>query len=319
MYTPKVSIIIPAYNASNYLAQAIDSALAQTYHNIEVIVVNDGSKDGGTTEKIALSYGDHIRYFYKENGGSSSALNVGISNMTGEWFSWLSHDDLYTPEKVDEQIQYLRKLNIVSEEDIYKHVFFTASELIDAQGRVILHANEKKEQKFAEKISSFSHNGHLICEPTKYNFHGCSCLIHKKVFEKIGNFDENLRLLNDFDMWFRIYAANLKVHYIPKVLVYGRVHSAQISNSIGYSYHNPEQDMFWNRSLSWLKEHYPKEKQLFWLFGKNACLKTRYADGDNAFEYIGLPRYKKNAVEFAYKVYANCRGFIKKLYIKLKL
>ena len=112
MYFPKVSIVIPAYNASNYLEEAIDSALAQTYSNIEIIVVNDGSLDDGATERVALAYGDKIRYFYKENGGSSSALNFGIANMTGEWFSWLSHDDLYLPEKIEKQIAYISSLNL---------------------------------------------------------------------------------------------------------------------------------------------------------------------------------------------------------------
>ena len=81
MYTPLVSIVIPAYNASNYLSNAIDSALAQTYKNIEIIVVNDGSKDDGATRKIAESYGDKILYFEKSNGGSSSALNYGINQI----------------------------------------------------------------------------------------------------------------------------------------------------------------------------------------------------------------------------------------------
>ena len=111
-YQPIVSIVIPAYNASNYLAKAIDSALAQTYPNVEIIVVNDGSKDDGATERIALSYGKKIRYLYKKNGGSSSALNLGIANMTGEWFSWLSHDDLYEPNKLEKQIAYIQKLDI---------------------------------------------------------------------------------------------------------------------------------------------------------------------------------------------------------------
>ena len=71
------------------MREAIDSALAQTYERVEVIVVNDGSTDG--TEQIALSYGERIRYFRKENGGVSSALNLGIKEMKGEYFSWLSH------------------------------------------------------------------------------------------------------------------------------------------------------------------------------------------------------------------------------------
>ena len=80
-FHPLVSIIIPVYNGANYMREAIDSALAQTYRNIEIIVVNDGSNDNGETERIALSYGDKIKYFHKENGGVSSALNLGIQNM----------------------------------------------------------------------------------------------------------------------------------------------------------------------------------------------------------------------------------------------
>ena len=83
-YSPKVSIVIPVYNGANYLSEAIDSALAQTYSNIEILVVNDGSNDEGATERIAKSYGEKIRYFAKENGGVSSALNLGIREMHGE-------------------------------------------------------------------------------------------------------------------------------------------------------------------------------------------------------------------------------------------
>ena len=91
------------------MREAIDSALAQTYRNIEIIVVNDGSNDNGETERIALSYGDKIRYFHKENGGVSSALNLGIQNMQGEYFSWLSHDDKYSPKKIENQVNALAK------------------------------------------------------------------------------------------------------------------------------------------------------------------------------------------------------------------
>ena len=165
MYVPKISIIIPAYNASDYLSEAIDSALNQTYSNIEIIVVNDGSKDDGATEKIALSYGQKIRYLSKENGGSSSALNWGISHMTGEWFSWLSHDDLYVPEKLQKQWEYMQALN-VPVADLPKHVFFSASDLIDAKGRTIRSARIKQARKLSRKIDAFPHNGYLIAEPT---------------------------------------------------------------------------------------------------------------------------------------------------------
>ena len=124
MYEPKISIVIPAYNASNYLAEAIDSALSQTYKNVEIIVVNDGSPDDGATAKVAAKYGDKIRYFEKPNGGSASALNVGIANMTGEWFSWLSHDDLYEPKKLEKQIEYINSLNLASS-SLAKHIFFS--------------------------------------------------------------------------------------------------------------------------------------------------------------------------------------------------
>ena len=91
----KVTILIPVYNGSNYLKEAIESALAQTYKNKEIIVVNDGSTDNGKTKEIALSYKDKIKYYEKENGGAPTALNYGIERMTGDYLSWLSHDDLY--------------------------------------------------------------------------------------------------------------------------------------------------------------------------------------------------------------------------------
>ena len=98
---PLVSIVIPVYNGANYLRQAIESALGQTWENCEILVVNDGSDDGGDTEQAALEFKDRIRYFRKENGGVASALNYGIQRMQGEYFSWLSHDDWYYPDKIE--------------------------------------------------------------------------------------------------------------------------------------------------------------------------------------------------------------------------
>ncbi|MBQ7345276.1 MAG: glycosyltransferase [Oscillospiraceae bacterium] len=318
---PKISIVIPAYNASNYLAEAIDSALGQTYPNVEIIVVNDGSKDDGATERVALSYGDKIRYFSKENGGSSSALNMGIANMTGDWFSWLSHDDLYVPEKVQLQVEFLEALQL-SEEALRRHVLFSASDLIDGYGRYIRKAASKESLRIARRLESLEHNGHLIAEPTKYGFHGCSCLVHKSAFQDVGVFDEGLWMLNDMDLWFRIYKAGYKIHYLPEPLVKGRIHPKQVSKCIGYSYHNPEQDMFWKRSLDLLMERYPQEGELFFRFGRNAYLKTRDVDGDRAFAYLvsvdPSKRLKAAFVKRVYKIRARVHELGKRVYLKLK-
>jgi len=110
---PVISIIIPVYNGANYLGDAIDSALEQSDKHFEIIVVNDGSTDGGKTESIAKSYGNKIRYYKKKNGRVASALNYGIKRMKGDWFAWLSHDDIYLPNKVKDEllaIKNIRKL-----------------------------------------------------------------------------------------------------------------------------------------------------------------------------------------------------------------
>src|SRR4051812_20505544 len=105
---PLVSIIVPVYNGANYVGEAIQSALAQTYPNIEVLVVDDGSTDGGATRAVIDSFGDRIRSISQPNGGVASALNTGITHMRGSFFSWLSHDDLYRPEKVSRQVETWR-------------------------------------------------------------------------------------------------------------------------------------------------------------------------------------------------------------------
>ena len=323
-YEPKVSIVIPAYNASNYLGEAIDSALAQSYKNIEIIVVNDGSKDDGATERIVKEYEEQIVYISKENGGSSSALNTGIMNMSGEWFSWLSHDDLYYPHKLEAEITHLNQLleGGIPNSEIYKHIFFGAADLIDGAGSFIRKETLGNIEKTDKKINCPEGTLNLIAVPTQDGFHGCSCLIHKRAFEEVGLFDEKLKLLNDMDMWFRFYTNGYTVHFVPEVLVCGRVHSKQVSRSVGFSYHNPEQDFFWSRSFNWLLENYPEREDLFFKYGRNAFLKTRNVDGDKAFLLIAEQKRKpKGALvfyKFVYKARASLWRCFKALYLKLK-
>ena len=322
-YKPLVSIVIPVYNGSNYMAEAIDSALSQTYDNIEIVVVNDGSKDNGKSDEIARSYGDKIRYFPKENGGSSSALNEGIKNMRGEWFSWLSHDDLYYKDKVQKQVEYLNELlcSGIAQEDLWKHILFTACDFINGEGECIKKSKPEAEKTLSDKIARLSGNEYLICEPTKYNFYGCGCLVNKKAFDKVGAFDEKLRLINDLDMWYRLYAGSFKLHYMPEALTVGRIHKGQISRSIGFSYHNSEQDMLWQRSLGYLKENCQDNYEVFYLFGCNAFTKTRDKEGEEAFGIAGEIFPDKSAflrnTKRKLQLKAKVRTFMKKVYMAI--
>ena len=105
-----VSIVIPVFNGARMVGEAIESALAQSWPFVEVIVVDDGSSDGGATQRVLAGFGDAIRVVTKPNGGVATALNAGIAAMRGDWFSWLSHDDVYHPMKVE---RYLASLQTV--------------------------------------------------------------------------------------------------------------------------------------------------------------------------------------------------------------
>lgn len=216
MINPKVSIVIPVYNGSNYLAEAIDSALLQTYKNIEIIVVNDGSNDDGATEEIALSYGDKIRYIVKENGGSSSALNVGIKNMTGDYFSWLSHDDLYTPDKIKKSVE---KIN---PEIAEKQAIVCGSELIDASGNLIFHPHK-------EPFGDFTSTQMLEQYCKNYRINGCAILIPKSLIDKTGLFNENFVYVNDVDYWYRLMTKDCIFTCFTDRLVKTRMHGEQVS------------------------------------------------------------------------------------------
>ena len=209
-FNPLVSIVIPVYNGSNYMREAIDSALAQTYMNIEVIVVNDGSNDGGKTEEIAKSYGDKIRYFYKENGGVASALNVGIREMTGEYFSWLSHDDLYLPEKIEKQISFL------SDSRLQDTVVYSNFMFID---------ESSSERELFYVPSRYAENSYLAIFGTFV--HGCSTLVPKRCFDKVGFFNEKLLTTQDNEMWTRIANEGFDFVHMPEVLIKSRRHSKQ--------------------------------------------------------------------------------------------
>ncbi len=210
---PLVSIVIPVYNGANYVGAAIDSALAQSYPNIEVLVINDGSKDDGRTAAVVKTYGDRVRYFEKENGGVSTALNRGIREMKGQYFSWLSHDDAYLPEKVARQVAF------INEHNLPEAITYTDFECINDVSEVtgVVHARPVHPDAF--KVE-FILGGIL---------HGCSLLIPKVCFDRCGIFDETLRATQDFELWFRFSEAGFRFLHIPETLVKWRLHEQQVS------------------------------------------------------------------------------------------
>lgn len=227
-FTPKISIVIPVYNGDNYLREAVDSALAQTYKNIEVLVVNDGSTDDGATERIALSYGDRIRYFRKENGGVASALNLGIREMRGEYFSWLSHDDVYYPDKIAFQVEWLQQhggqRNVILYGD-YDHI--DSASLSTGQTRI----------RHLEPVEFIRH---LI---TDHPVNGCTMLVPRACFDMVGVFNEQLKTTQDYDLWFRMAWKCGFVH-IPHLFIKSRIHPQQGSVAVSPLMHQEQNEFF---------------------------------------------------------------------------
>lgn len=217
---PLVSIVIPVYNGSNYLAEAINSALAQTYKNCEVVIVNDGSQDHGKTRRIALSYGDKIRYFEKENGGVSTALNLGIREMKGDYFSWLSHDDLYLPQRVELQLKQMRK---------YPEAKVSFCNTIIFRK----HSPQIYGKRFSEgEVRSDCIKGALFC--FKRWIYACSLLIHRTCFDVIGGFNEELRMSQDIELAMNLLAEFDAIN-VKLPLTLRRDHSESGYNSFRHS------------------------------------------------------------------------------------
>lgn len=237
-FNPLVTIVIPVYNGENYVKEAIESALNQTYKNIEVIVVNDGSTD--KTDEICKSYKDKIIYIKKKNGGVASALNEAIKNMNGDYLSWLSHDDLYFEDKIEKQINYL------SHCDNKNTILFSNYIFINENGRKL---------------------GEVVIRPKIYNnkpeylllrgcINGITLLIPKKAFDDCGSFNTSLRCTQDYDMWYRMIK-KYKFVQVEDFLSKTRIHSLQdtVSNPKAIS----EGEKLWKRMVEDITDERKKE------------------------------------------------------------
>ncbi|WP_026559206.1 glycosyltransferase [Bacillus sp. J37] len=199
----KVSIIIPFYNCS-YVDQAIDSAINQTYDNIEVIVVNDGSTR--FTEKI-IPYLNRIRYIEKGNGGTASALNLGIKNATGDYFSWLSSDDIFYKDKIAKQLNFMKERN--------GSFSYTNYSFINKDSQITKSAAGVY---FPNRIDFLQHLR------TGNSINGCTVMMKMELFSKLGVFNEGLKFTQDYDFWLRA-VQHYEFYYLNEPLLKYRVHN----------------------------------------------------------------------------------------------
>jgi glycosyltransferase involved in cell wall biosynthesis len=300
-----VSIIIPVYNGSDYVSEAIDSAINQTYKNIEIIVVNDGSTDKGATEKICLNYGDKIRYFKKNNGGVSSALNLGIKAMKGDYFSWLSHDDIYFRDKIEKQVNVLNKNNNKFD------LIVSKNQLIDSNGKVI-RKNKKTQDFIVDGFTFYKKN-------IKKTANGCSMLISKNLIANVGLFDEELYHTQDFDYWLRIGIIVNKVYYLNEVLVSSRIHKNQGTNLRNYKgFHEHSKIIQKNMEIIIFNNKTKKLSFDVLLYVIRKKDKTLYRKYYRILKKLKIINNRKKIYIFFYKIYAAAYGTLKTIYRRYK-
>lgn len=211
---PSVSIVIPVYNGANFLAEAVESALAQDYPDFEVVVVNDGSTDDGATDRIARAFLPRIRYFPQQNGGVASALNRGIAEARGQYVSWLSHDDLLLPGKLGRQVAFLARGGAP------RTVAFADFDVEDVDSG----------RRWRDRLPRSLRVGDARATLALLflgRLHGCTLMLPRSAFDEVGPFDVTLRTTQDYDLWFRMLAAGYRFAWLPGAAIRTRWHAEQ--------------------------------------------------------------------------------------------
>jgi glycosyltransferase involved in cell wall biosynthesis len=210
---PLVTVIIPVYNGTNYLAEAVESVLAQSLQKLELVVVDDGSTDG--TWRLIESFGDRLRGFRKANGGVASALNRGIVEARGRFIAWLSHDDSFLPDKTERQLELMRRSPHVG-------ACYTDYRITDPEGHTLREIRTPWYPRLEMRRRLFGSSF----------INGSTMLIDRRCFDELGSFSEELRYTQDVDMWLRILD-RYEIGRVAEVLGIQRSHPEQGSRSEG--------------------------------------------------------------------------------------
>jgi glycosyltransferase involved in cell wall biosynthesis len=214
-----VSVIIPAYNYARYIPGAVNSVLAQTYQDYEIVVVDDGSTDD---TRQALGDSLHkITYVYQQNRGVSAARNVGLERSHGELIAFLDADDSWVPDKLDRQVRFLRDHTTIG------LVCSGAEHINDGEGD----ASPTSPQPL--DCSIWLNNGVIVKDAfsvlLETNFIITSTVvIRRECIRKVGTFDESLRSVEDRDLWLRT-ARHFPIAYMPGAVVQKRSHPNNLS------------------------------------------------------------------------------------------
>ena len=270
----RVSIIIPVFNAEKYLEECIESVLNQSYPNIEIIAVNDGSKD--KSPEILLNYSNRIKIISKENGGVVSAMNAGIKEMTGDWLKILGADDVMYPNAVEELVKIGNKL-----ENKKKWIIISNFHYIDSEGKIIeefVQPDFNSMNKFDVDITLLDH----------FIGNAITSLIHKSAIDEYGMFNENFRIAPDLELWERYCILhNVRLWVVKKFLIKYRIHENMLTQKIGKKKIKEEDEKIRKFILSQLKND-----------GKK-----RYEEGLKKFRYIPLNlriKYSIDKIMFKY-------------------
>jgi len=198
------------------LEECINSALNQTYQDIEIIAVDDGSTDN--SPKILEKYSDKIKIITKTNGGTASALNAGIKKATGDWIKWLSADDLLYPNAVEELILIAEKF-----QNKKKTILYSNYDIVNSSGKVIkqfIELNYNDMKPFDVNVVLLDH----------FIGNGTTSLIHKMALDEYGYFDEKIGYQEDHELWLRFCLQfNCRLYLVPKSLAKYRVHEKQLT------------------------------------------------------------------------------------------
>jgi teichuronic acid biosynthesis glycosyltransferase TuaG len=210
---PLVSIIIPTYNATSYIEEAVGSALNQTYKNIEVVIVDDGSTDGTRSVLDPYIKEKKIIYVRQDNKGLAGARNTGMRAAHGEFIALLDSDDMFLPNKIERQVGYL-----------IDHPECGVSYCN------IAHFYEEEPEKLLKLSYEYYSGDEVFPQLLQENFiNPLTVVLRRSAIDQVGLFDESYKRSEDWEYWVRLAYRGVRFCYVPEVLAKYRMRKTSLS------------------------------------------------------------------------------------------